>query len=311
VDPVAKAWLREVAELVLDDPEHNVDAAHRAMPAITDATGRAVSVKMLRAALQRPASAGLIIDGETTIHAAVQPDGIAPLDEITWTRLAVVFAGRKRGRPVAADRYPFGPDLRCAKCGNQLTGEQVRPRKGDGAPVRYYACRNPHKALGVLHPCHGVSVPADDVEALIRTAVEAWAQTPMARAAAALAPETAERRAELVADLDDLAEQLADLDAKRLRVGHRNASARARYAALSDEVERMMAEAEAELAQLDAIDTLPGVPVVIEWDAMNTAEKRRALAEAAQLPIRVRPGNGGGAAIPAAERVELVPSWTA
>src|SRR5215472_14241600 len=58
VDPAAAGWLREVAQLVLDDPEHNVDAAHRAMPAITDATGRAVSVKMLRAALQRPASAG-------------------------------------------------------------------------------------------------------------------------------------------------------------------------------------------------------------------------------------------------------------
>jgi DNA invertase Pin-like site-specific DNA recombinase len=306
LDETAAEWLREAAQLVLDDPEHNIDGVYRTLDPITDATGRPVSVKMFRAALQRPASAGLITHDGQMIPAAIG----GPLDKPTWTRLAVVFEGRKLGRPVAADRYPFGPDLRCAKCGNQLTGELVRPRTGDRAPVRYYSCRNPHKSLGVLKPCHGVSVAADDVEVLIRTAVEAWAQTPAARAAAARTPETASRRAELAAELDDLTDQLADLDAKRLRM-RRNPSARARYEQLAAEVERMIATAEAELDQLEAIDAAPGVPVVIEWDAMNTTDKRRALAEAAQLPIRVHPGNGGGRAISAADRVDLFPRMIA
>ena len=49
------------------------------------------------------------------------------------------------------------------------------------------------------------------------------------------------------------------------------------------------------------------MPVVIEWDAMTAAEQLRALAEAVETPIVVRPGNGGGAARSAADRITLVP----
>jgi DNA invertase Pin-like site-specific DNA recombinase len=300
VDPAQAAWLTEVAEAVLADPEHRVETAHAAAPAITGSTGRPVSVKMTRAALQRPASAGLVTTTEGEIVSRAPQGG--PLDEVLFNRLAVVFGARKRGRPVDTGHYWAGPALRCDKCGNQLTGEIINDR---GSKRRYYSCKNPHKALGVPKPCRGLSVPAEDVHALIEVAVMAWTESPAARAAAALAPETGQRRGELDALVEDLADQLADLDTKRLRMP--SARARARYAELAAEAERMIAQAEAELVELAAVDAEGGVPVVVEWDALTPAEKLRVMAEAVQTPVRVRPGNGGGAALSAADRMDLIP----
>jgi DNA invertase Pin-like site-specific DNA recombinase len=305
LDEVTGAWLREAAQLVLDDPDHNIDAAFRALDPITHAD-REVTAKQLRAALQRPASAGLIqLDGQLVGTAAIG----GPLDEPTYARLAVVFGSRKRGRPTDRDAYPFGPVLRCAKCQNQLTGEKVRTRRGQ-PPVPYYACRNPHKRLpwggSQLTPCHGVSVPAADVHTLIDDAMQLWALTPAARAAAARQPATATRRAEVETDLADLAEQLAEIDAKRFRLRNQPA-ARTRYDALAVEAEQLITTAEAELAALDEVDAAPGVPAALDWAAMTSAEKRATLAEAYQTPIDVQPGNGGGAALSAADRIDLYP----
>ena len=145
LDPAQAAWLADAAARVLAGDE--VEAVHGILPEITDSAGRPVTAKMLRAALQRPASAGLIKDNGGYLPAAIG----GPLDEPTFNRLAVLFGARKTGRPVAG-RYPFGPVLRCGKCGNQLTGELVRYR-GQGRP--YYRCANPHKGLGVDRPCRG------------------------------------------------------------------------------------------------------------------------------------------------------------
>ena len=298
VDPASASWLTELAEAVLNDPEHRVETAVASAPAITDSRGRPVTVKIARAALQRPASAGLVCTttGEIVTRA---PQG-GPLDEVTFGKLAVMFGARKRGRPVDTGRYWAGPALRCDRCGNLLTGDTVTYR---GTRTPYYACKNPHKALGVLKPCRGVSVPAGDVHDLIEDAVMAWAETPAARAAAA-APETAQRRAELDAMVGDLAEQLADLDTKRLRMP---ASVRGRYADLAAECERMIVEAEAELTELARVDAEGGAPVVVDWEALTPAERYRAMCEAVQTPIRVKPGNGGAAALSAADRIELLP----
>jgi hypothetical protein len=86
----------------------------------------------------------------------------------------------------------------------------------------------------------------------------------------------------------------------------RNQNVRDRYAGMMAETERDMAQAAAELAALAKVDAQGGgVPVVIEWDAMTDAEKLRTLAEAVEIPIVVQPGNGGGAAIPAIDRVGI------
>ena len=54
VDQPAADWLADAAERVLNGDE--VEAVHGMLPVIHDAAGREVSAKMLRAALQRPAS---------------------------------------------------------------------------------------------------------------------------------------------------------------------------------------------------------------------------------------------------------------
>jgi DNA invertase Pin-like site-specific DNA recombinase len=314
IDPAAAAWLREAAERVLAGEP--VEAVHKALPPMHDAADRPVSAKRLRAALVRPASAGLITNDGTTIPAAIG----GPLDEHTWRRLDGLFASRKRGR-TETDRYPLGPILRCAKCGNQLTGEQVRsynPATGrrDGEPVPYYACANPHKHLpwggSVDRPCKGVSVPAEDVHQLVRIAVEAWAQTPMARAAMAqAAPEIGSRRAELTAQLAEWQDWLADLIDKRIG-GYLTAERFTRHEA---QLTAQIDTARAELDALDQIDAEPGVSFSDEfdWDELTGAEKRQLLTEIAQTPIVVRPGNGGTHArsLSAADRIDLVPrTWT-
>ena len=181
IDQGAAEWLREAAERVLPPGPEPVDAVHRALPVMHDAAGRTVNAKMLRAALVRPASAGLITTGDgQEIPAAIG----GPLDEQTHRRLVALFGSRKLGRPIETGRYPLGPLLRCAKCGNQLTGQPGYK----GRP--YYACHNPHKIGGVtIRPCKGVSVPAEDVHDLIKDAVMAWMElSPVARAAAARTP---------------------------------------------------------------------------------------------------------------------------
>jgi DNA invertase Pin-like site-specific DNA recombinase len=304
VDPEGAEYLNEAARRVLAGEP--IEAVHRDLGPITtspagpDSPGRPVSVKMLRAALVRPVSAGIITEDGQEIGVADQG---GPLDEPTFRKLAVNFGSRKRGRPVETGRYWAGPVLRCGKCGNQLTGERVRKR-GTDQFTDYYACKNPHKGLQP-HPCHGCSVPAEDVHALLADAVMAFAETPAARRAAARGPETAARRAELDAQLADLLDQSADLDAKRLRI--RQPVARARYDALAAEAEAMIASIEAELAELERIEAEPGVPVVIDWDAMTPAEKLATVAEAVETPIVVQPGNGGGAALSAADRIDLTP----
>jgi DNA invertase Pin-like site-specific DNA recombinase len=305
VHPAQRDYLAGAAERVLAGEP--VDAAHRALGPMADSAGRTVSIKMLRAALTRPASAGLITERDGTVSGRAPAGG--PLDEQTFNRLQVLFGARRRGRPAKTDasgaaRYPLGPLLRCGKCGNMLTGEVVRTRNGGGLPRDYYRCANPHKALGITRPCKGCSVPAEDVHALVKDAVMAWASTPAARQAAAQAPDTTGRRAELEARIAEAQDHLANLIEKRMR-GHIRPDLYVRLEAVAT---AQIDAGAAELAGLDKLDAEPGVPVVLDhWDELTAAEQRRVVAEALVTPIVVEPGNGGGAARSAAERIELVP----
>ena len=299
LDPAQAGWLAEAAARVLAGEP--VEAVWKAMPPMTDSTGRAVAPKMLRAALTRPASAGLIRneDGEL-VDAATG----GPLDRATWNRLDVDFGARKRGRRAGDGRFWFGPLLRCAVCGNQLTGEITRNRR-TGEGTDYYACKNPHKALGVTRPCRGCSVIAEDVHTLIADAMYQWAATPRARAALAASPDTSAQRAELEAQIGGAQERLADLWDKR-EAGYFGRSP-ARFAALEEKIIAQIKAAEAELDVLDQVDAAPGIPEMFEWDELTPAEQVTGVALAYQTPIVVQPGNGGGAALSAADRIELVP----
>jgi DNA invertase Pin-like site-specific DNA recombinase len=297
VDPEQASYLADAAKRVLTG--ESVLAIHRALGPMTDSTGRTVTVKMLRNALARPATAGRITttDGQVLGWA---PGG-GPLDEDTFAAVERVLAGhRGKGRRPRPDLYPFGPVLRCGKCGNQLTGNPGWKGRA------YYACRNPHKGLQAS-PCRGVSVPAEDVHELLYDAVMRWANSEQGRQAAARTPQTGDRRAELEAEIADLEMQLAGLAAQRLRT--RTALAKDQFAGLAAEAEQAIGRAEAELAELAVVEAEGGLPVVVEWDSLTAAEKLRIVAQAVETPIAVQPGNGGGAALSAADRIDLFPRW--
>ena len=143
IDQAAAEWLAEAAERVLDGEP--VEAVHAALPVIHDAAGRKVTAKMLRAALQRPASAGLITDnGEVTGTAAIG----GPLDEPTFNgwpccsgRAGAAARSRRPlpARPAAAVRQVRQPAHRRAVHARLHTGPSRRA---------YYACRTRTRPSG-------------------------------------------------------------------------------------------------------------------------------------------------------------------
>ena len=159
--------------------------------------GRVINEKMLRAALRRPVSAGLMparggapmIDGDGAEVVAVDDP---PLDLRTWRRLQVEFGKRVLRRPGAS--YPFGRLLACGRCGNQLTGSPLYYR---GKKIPAYGCSNPH---GSQQPCGGVSVRAEPVHGMLRAAAEEYAASFPEYGAEHAAADA--RRAELAGDLE-------------------------------------------------------------------------------------------------------------
>jgi DNA invertase Pin-like site-specific DNA recombinase len=301
VHPADAAYLAEAAARVLaDEPGHRVETAHKALGAYTDQRGRVVTVKQLRAALQRPASAGIIRDRSGEEIRGATPG--YPIDPDTWRKLCATFAGRKRGRPTSADgTYALGPALACGKCGNQLTGSTYYYR---GAARRVYACANPHKIGGVVRkPCKGVSIDAGAVNELLRGAVVEWSRTPAGREAARLQPETTGRLAELDAEEASI-HTLAALLTGNVRSGVLSV---ADYALHTEGLAADIARIEAERAQLAEVAAEPAMSTVDKWGQMTPAEKLRYVRSAVVTPISVAPGRGGARPTPPSARVELEP----
>jgi DNA invertase Pin-like site-specific DNA recombinase len=288
-EPRAVVMLRDVAGRVLRGEP--LSAAFAAQPAVLDARGRLITEKMVRAALLRPATAGIMTARDGSEMGVVVDD--PPLGLPAWRALQAQFASRKRGRP-AGGRYPLGPLLRCGKCGNQLTGEPAHSRP-------YYRCANPHPRLGVAKPCRGVSVPAEDAHTVIRMAVEAWAEvSPDFAAASARQADLTGRQAELTAEVDRLREWMADLIDKRTR-GYLTI---ARFNVTEAEIARLIDAAQAELATVAQVAANP-LPAEIDWPNMTGGEQRAMVAEALETPITVAPGNGGARALTALDRMAV------
>lgn len=288
-EPVAARMLTDMAERVLAG-EH-LAAAFREQPAVLDARGELITEKMVRAALQRPATFGMVTARDGAILGPAKYIPAPPVDPALRTRLLASFDDRRRPGPVAS--YPLGPVLRCGKCGNQLTGT-----KSKGTP--YYRCGNPHKGLQ-MSPCRGVSVPAADIELVIRTAVETWAATSAKFAAASgeQAGLTAEA-ATLTAQRRQAQASLAGLEAKT-GLGIIPLDLFAEHEAVLLPFIAQLSRQIDELAEQAANP----LPAVIDWDGMTGPERCRIVRSALVTPIAVAPGNGGGAARSAAERVSL------
>jgi site-specific DNA recombinase len=300
VHPADAAYLADAAARVLADETHRVETAHRSLGTYTDQRGRVVTLKQLRAALQRPASAGIILDRDgTELRGATEG---YPIDPDTWRKLQATFAARKRGRPTSSDgMYALGPALACGKCGNQLTGSTYYYR---GAPRRVYACANPHKIGGVTRkPCKGVSINAEEVNELLRLAVVEWSRTDAGRAAARLQPETGGRLAELDAEEAGI-HTLAGLLTDNVRAGVLSAADYAQHTAgMAADIARINAE-RAKLAEVAAEQPVSSVD---KWGQMTQAERLRYVRTVLVTPISVAPGTGGPRPTPTSARVDLEP----
>jgi len=318
-DPTAGPILADIAARVLADPYHRLPGAIRAAVEaagcpLADSLGEPATDKQVRAALRRPASAGLMTDRAGEVM-GYEPVIAAPLDVPTFRRLRAMFAGRATGRPVEGDRYPLGPIFRCDGCGNQLSGNPIYDRRptgevgADGRAVRRvarrtlaYSCRNPHKRLGITKPCRRVAIAVEDAHAVVFAAVEAWAEVnPDYLAARAAGAGVESREATIRIALDGARDDLADLWEMR------RGMARARYdiarADLLAEVERL----EADLQAVAEVEATP-FPVSLDWADMTAPEMRALVAEALVAPIRVRPAtNGSGRRLGAVERMEITP----
>src|SRR5215472_10780767 len=173
-DPAHARVLADVAARVIAG--ESLTEAYRVQPPIyTAAKGKAashrVTEKAMRAALQRPATAGLMTDPDGTVIGQVIES--PPLDPAVWAEVRDIFQGRKRGR-ARTGAYPLGPVLVCGACGNQLTGSKSYYR---GKQTPTYACRTPHKAGDkIVQPCRGVSIQVEQLHGLVHEAVEEWAE---------------------------------------------------------------------------------------------------------------------------------------
>jgi DNA invertase Pin-like site-specific DNA recombinase len=263
--------------------------------------GRAVNEKMLRSALRRPVSAGIMpargggpmtdADGKEVV---VVDD--PPLDLRTWRRLRVEFGKRARRRPTAD--YPFGRLMRCWRCGNILTGGMIYYRK---QPIPAYGCNNPHTIGGqVITPCGGTSVRAEQVHGLLEAAARRWAHNVPGVGADQAAIDA--RRAELVAALDRARNDVADLyEARR-------ALPPARYRSLRADALREAAQVEAELDGLDkAEEDRPAVRPAVEWDGMTGPERCRLIEATFETPIVVGPVPRRGPGQSVTDRISLEP----
>jgi len=337
----ASLMLTDVARRVLAGESLSRAFAAQAecwLPAYTTRAGTLpairVTEKMVRAALTRPATAGLMTDRDGAIMAGVVTtcarDGqTPPLDPDLWRALQPRFIARKRQGDQPRADYPHGRNLACEVCGNQLSGEltydrrmvgghwvktaQGKRRKVGGtwqvvktSPA--YRCKNRHlQPDGTYNtPCRRVGISAEAVDRVLGELVVEWSQTsPRYTASAVNLDDLSAREAELVGAREAEAEVAkalaANLAGKILPL--------AGYNAAMATVAANLAAIEAELADLAAARVRPAAdPITLEGWAAMTAERKRALvADAFVTPIRVTPGKGGACPVPAADRLLVDP----
>lgn len=285
LDPQQGDYLRAAADKVLPPESMPLERAYRALPVMHDSTGRKVTLKMLRSALTRPASAGLIVDVTGKVVATAAIGG--PLDTTTHMKLRHLYDDKKTGRP-AQGRYPLGPALRCGKCGNILTGTQYKPRDRnnkliEGAtPVRYYACANPHKGIQD-RPCRRVSVPAEELEALVADSLAEWEADPrFGQVVRRRQPGYSVEHEAIEAKIAEYNRWKSELWAERFR--RRHAMSAVDFEMRRSEIEQMIEEAEDEL---DALEAATASDDDVPWEQATPAAKLARVEDAFELPITV------------------------
>jgi hypothetical protein len=139
------------------------------------------------------------------------------------------------------------------------------------------------------------------VNLMIRTAVERWAATPNSGFAAAsrVRAGQATERDRLAAELEEEQRGFGEVAIRWRTFGADQ------WAVMTEEHDAIVARLEAELGALDAALDEPPLPSDVQWERLTGDERRALAARALRVPVKVAPGNGGGAARTATERIKL------
>jgi DNA invertase Pin-like site-specific DNA recombinase len=309
-DDDAAAMLNRVADAILPPHPQSLSSAWAAEretyvaehgTAPTDANGREVNEKMVRAALRRSATAGMITKNDAE-PALADP----PMDLAKWRKLSALFDSRRSPGRVTTDDDPYwaGPLLRCEICGNQMSGAARRPRSRAGTipgatPVAEYRCANAHKSLGVLKPCKRIAIPAEPVNEAIALAVQTYAPESKHLALAARRQAgVATERARLGDELAGWQQAMEDL------LPTQRYTSRVTFIAARDEIAREIDRLGSEIDALDSDEGASSFAPVVDWENMPGTERRKMASEVITTPIAVASGKGK---IPVGERIDLQP----
>jgi hypothetical protein len=334
VEPVVGAALTAIVEAM--DRGANFRAAfgpwagrlHQA--AYRKAPARTLTERNVRYAIHHPATYGLLWNRDRT---ALEPTGKpSPVEPKWWPIMEAIFAADPRhDRPDwrNSQHYPYGPILRCSRCGNQLTGELVYQRarrrtvSGRAAiskEVPTYRCHNPHPELaysqdvmiaGKLHrkgepitkACRGVGIRASEVDAYLGRRVGLWRKHSKTYAAALAAQEglgddIAAAEARLAVQQGRFSTLRDELNADEIddqEYARHAAALRERIGEIRGEIDR--------LGQRQA----RALPAAIEWDRLSDGKKLDLIDQAFATPILVQPGRRANPQPSVDERMPLVP----
>ena len=137
---------------------------------------------------------------------------------------------------------------------------------------------------------------------MIRRAVEAWAAAEPGYA------EQTESRAEVAGERARLGAELADARRRFSKLATRYSAGdidHDEWAGIEERWDAARERLDAEIAGLTRTLAEPVLPADVRWDRRSGDECRKLAGRALELPVRVAPGNGGGAARRPADRIEL------
>jgi site-specific DNA recombinase len=259
--------LRELTRRLLDGEPQGTLVAEMNERGITTSSGAAFSQQVMRDLLERRCNRGQVVYRGTVV---AQLPGEPIISEDDFEAVLALYAARRRGRPNSPAYLCSGVAL-CGKCGQKLHG---RPRSSmppypDGSVRRCYWC----SAEG----CKGIVIDQRGTDEAVRELVIEILSDPRrasAIEAAAVAAETeAGRLDRLIADAEELADDLA------ARLG-RGELTRRRYDAAAGPLEARLSRLQSERKAVRAPEPPPRAASRKAWErrwADATPEQRRQL----------------------------------
>ena len=282
------AVIREVARRMLSGEPTMVIADDLNERGVRTARDGLFTGSNLRAVMIRPRNGGKILDHDGkeigTISDAQTGEPLEPiLDADTYDEVVALVNSKRRGRPPTG-RYLLTGIARCGACDRAMNGTRVW-RKGE--PVRVYRCTvDPDSECGCSR-----TIRADKTEEIVKAHMVGLFSDPSTmRGVAEREAELTDVRAERLAALDEIEEQLASLEVK-LASGEIILRA---YERAKPVLDKKLAKARAAFDG-DVLTHGPRLPIdpAADYDEMTDDEKRAAISALVTVTINEHGGYSG------------------